>query len=221
MEIALAYLRRATKNKQLKPKRRSRYLLPDEEAKLMAAFAARRPRHAYIACIVANLVQFIIATGLRSTEALLLRWDQITDTEVIVDAVLSSAEGDDEDDVLTKSGVGRRVLLPKSRAALARMASLRGGRKEGLVFGRQDGTPLDRSNFCHSVAGAAKAAKLRPLTVHDLRRTCGVRLLRGQLEGIKKLRMEEVSLWLGHSSIKVTQDVYAWLEADSLHEAVE
>ena len=50
---------------------------------------------------------------------------------------------------------------------------------------------------------------------HDLRRTCGCRLLQDY-----KLTMEAVSKWLGHSSIEPTQRVYAFLETKHLHQAV-
>ena len=51
---------------------------------------------------------------------------------------------------------------------------------------------------------------------HDLRRTCGCRLLQD-----RKFAMEEVSKWLGHSSTKVTEQHYAFLHIDQLDEAVE
>lgn len=51
---------------------------------------------------------------------------------------------------------------------------------------------------------------------HDLRRTCGCRLLQDH-----KFSMEYVSHWLGHSSIKVTERHYAFLGIDQLQEAVD
>jgi integrase/recombinase XerD len=50
---------------------------------------------------------------------------------------------------------------------------------------------------------------------HDLRRTCGCRLLQD-----RGFSMEAVSKWLGHSSIKVTERHYAFLTKDELHKAV-
>ncbi|MBX9590326.1 MAG: hypothetical protein K2X43_13545 [Hyphomonadaceae bacterium] len=57
---------------------------------------------------------------------------------------------------------------------------------------------------------------------HDVRRTCGCRLLQGVvIDGVmRKLSMERVSKWLGHSSITVTERHYAFLTVDDLHEAV-
>jgi integrase len=50
---------------------------------------------------------------------------------------------------------------------------------------------------------------------HDLRRTCGCRLLQD-----RRFSMEQVSRWLGHSSVKVTESRYAFLSVAHLHRAV-
>jgi integrase len=49
-------------------------------------------------------------------------------------------------------------------------------------------------------AGHAIATPLEHVEWHDLRRTCGCRLLQDL-----GFSMEETSRWLGHSSIKVTE----------------
>jgi integrase len=51
---------------------------------------------------------------------------------------------------------------------------------------------------------------------HDLRRTCGCRLL--QDHGFS---FEEVAKWLGHADVRITQQRYAFLGVDKLHEAIE
>lgn len=69
-------------------------------------------------------------------------------------------------------------------------------------------------------ANKARAAKglllLEHLEWHDLRRTCGCRLLQD-----RGFSMEEVSQWMGHSSVKVTERHYAFLGIQHLQEAVE
>lgn len=62
----------------------------------------------------------------------------------------------------------------------------------------------------------AWAPAIEDLIWHDLRRTCGCRLLQDH-----RLSMEEVSKWLGHSSVKVTEASYAFLNVRHLHQAVE
>lgn len=61
----------------------------------------------------------------------------------------------------------------------------------------------------------AERAGVAEVDWHDLRRTCGCRLL--QVYG---LPMEKVSAWLGHSDVRVTQQRYAFLRVDDLRRAV-
>ena len=56
-----------------------------------------------------------------------------------------------------------------------------------------------------------EAAGLEDVQWHDLRRTCGCRLLQD-----KGFSMHQVSKWLGHSSVKVTEKRYAFLVVDDL-----
>jgi integrase len=59
-------------------------------------------------------------------------------------------------------------------------------------------------------------AKIAGLTWHDLRRTCGCRLLQD-----KRWPMDRVSQFLGHKDIKVTREHYAWLEVEHLHSELQ
>ena len=67
----------------------------------------------------------------------------------------------------------------------------------------------------HTLQNLGKAVGVTGIRWHDLRRTCGCRLLQD-----RKLSMTEVSKWLGHSSVLVTEKIYAFLFVDQLHEAV-
>jgi integrase len=51
---------------------------------------------------------------------------------------------------------------------------------------------------------------------HDLRRTCGRRLLQDL-----GFEMKEVSVWLGHTSVAVTEQNYAFLKVDNLQRSLE
>src|SRR5581483_6543371 len=62
---------------------------------------------------------------------------------------------------------------------------------------------------------ACRRAGVKDVRWHDLRRTCGCRLLQDH-----RMSMEEVSAWLGHSSIAVTEKIYAFLEIDHLERGV-
>jgi len=63
---------------------------------------------------------------------------------------------------------------------------------------------------------AAKRAGIVDLRWHDLRRTCGCRLLQDH-----GLSIEKVSKWLGHSSTAITERAYAFLNVEQLHKAIE
>ena len=62
---------------------------------------------------------------------------------------------------------------------------------------------------------ARRRAGLKALRWHDLRRTCGCRLLQDHA-----MSMEGVKEWLGHSTVVVTERTYAFLEIEHLHRAV-
>jgi integrase/recombinase XerD len=81
--------------------------------------------------------------------------------------------------------------------------------------------------FCHDngdryvnmekgLKAARRRAALRAMRWHDLRRTCGCRLLQDY-----GLSMEAVREWLGHSSVIVTEKAYAFLEIEQLHRAAQ
>jgi integrase len=115
-----------------------------------------------------------------------------------------------------KAGRDRAVpVLPRSRELLSNLPVYFG---KPWVFHRADGQRYSPNSpyVWESFKKIARNAGIEDLTVHDLRRTCGCRLLRDL-----RMSMEEVSKWLGHSSIKVTERVYAFLEIDDLHQAVE
>jgi len=75
-------------------------------------------------------------------------------------------------------------------------------------------TPVKRREIAEIQEREAWADVIPDLTWHDLRRTCGCRLLQDH-----KMTMEAVSKWLGHSSIAVTENAYDFLETHHLHEA--
>lgn len=84
-----------------------------------------------------------------------------------------------------------------------------------VFWSERTGQPLSHSLLYKTFVEAADIASITPaICLHDLRRTCGARLLR---DGVS---IEVVSAWLGHSDIGVTQRHYAFLNVDNLHKAV-
>ena len=92
-------------------------------------------------------------------------------------------------------------------------------RRSLLIFPREDGKAFSKNVILplgdlHK--GGEKANGILDLHLHDLRRTGGCRLLQEY-----RMSMEGVSKWLGHSSVKVTENVYAFLTVDQMHDEVE
>lgn len=115
-----------------------------------------------------------------------------------------------------KAGRDRRIpILERSRALLEKHPRFVG---KPWVFYRSDGNRYSRTSpyVWDSFKKICRHAGIDDFTIHDLRRTCGCRLLQD-----RRMSMEEVSKWLGHSSIKVTERVYAFLDVEHLHRAVQ
>jgi integrase len=198
--IVPAYLKRRAKRGLREAPPRTRYLTIDEEQRLITAASPANMRNKnghqagkWTSCREAIILN--IDTGLRREELFSLRWSQIDlDRGVIVTTTL------------TKNGRSRMVPLPeRSRTIL------------GTVPRRLDTdyvfvNPSTGTRFVtmdNGMRGAMRRAKIKDFHWHDLRRTAGCRWL--QRDG---KTMAEVSLLLGHSSVKVTEDRYAFLEAE-------
>jgi integrase/recombinase XerD len=200
---------------------RTRYLAHDEEAEILK-FAPPKALRAFI---------LLLDTGLRKEELYALKWPDVdfrnrelfirgNARSAIVDGVASADEG-------TKSRRDRYVLLwPRALELLKVMKAEMADLRSPYVFQTQaggrysNGSPTHYEALQGAVRRASKAreaAGRQPIPhveLHDLRRTCGCRLL--QDHGFS---MEEVSMWLGHSSIKVTERHYAFLSKAELHKA--
>ena len=112
----------------------------------------------------------------------------------------------------TKSGKPhRKPIIPPAREILQRRIDrLHGGVKpeDGLIFPNpKTGKAYARGYTFHFKASLKTAGIDRDdLSFHSTRHGCAVALLSGTMIGQDKpWRMEEVQLYLGHSSIKVTQ----------------
>lgn len=73
---------------------------------------------------------------------------------------------------------------------------------DGTIFWTRQGHPLTDQVLTHATAVAAKRAGLRRVTFHDLRHTCASLLINARMEP------KAIQTYLGHSSIRMTYDVY-------------
>lgn len=189
--IVPAYLRRRAKRGLREAPARTRYLSEAEEGTLLES-ASEHVRQAII---------LAIDTGLRREEQFSLTWDQIERAKGVIVTT-----------TMTKNGRARAVpLTPRCRTILGTLVRYI---DSPFVFTNPD----TRSRYWQLNKGFERAvarAGLKDLRWHDLRRTAGCRWL--QRDGRS---MAEVSIMLGHSSVTVTEQRYAFLEAEQVAAAV-
>lgn len=181
---------------------RRRYLTEAEEGRLLAALQIpahgvwRREDQMRYAAVIVDL-----DAGLRVEERMSLEW---RDVQLGSKPHVFIRE--------TKSGKARRVPLMDRVAKV--VSDLPIHPTSPFVFCKESGERY--GSFRNGILAAARRAGIEDFTEHDLRRTCGTRLLQKH-----KRQMAEVSRWLGHSSIKVTEKHYAFLREEDLDEVVE
>ncbi|KKL10304.1 hypothetical protein LCGC14_2557150, partial [marine sediment metagenome] len=111
----------------------------------------------------------------------------------------------------TKTDMPRTVqLLPRSARMLAQLPVRLGS---PFVFVKRDGQRYGK--LTRGLAGACQRAGIENLKWHDLRRTCGCRLLQDHGLDIFKVRN-----WLGQKSVAVTERSYSFLGDETIREAL-
>jgi len=176
---------------------------------------------------LAALFTLMLYSGLRRGEALGLRWSDV-DLErrtLVVAQTLQRLNGElvfgD-----TKTEQSRRVIILASGAVSSlreyrlRQNSERIGlgpdwTETGLVFTTECGMPVDPRNVKRVFDRLLKDAKLPHMRLHDLRHGCATWLL---AEGVD---LKTISTILGHSSIRVTADVYAHVSQQQIGAAMD
>jgi integrase len=183
---------------------RIRYLSRDEEEALLR----------YAGDTFRDLFALDIDTGLRLGELKNLGWANVKLDLPNTDAIPTRGQILIEKKRTKTKGASRMVPLLDRSYDFLKYAE----KKSLTVFATSDGKAYSRNSptIWEALQKAARKAGIEDLTIHDLRRTCGCRLLQDY-----KARMEVVSRWLGHSSVRVTERHYAFLEVEQLHEAVE
>jgi len=187
-------------------KREGMALLPSEQVLLIQS--ATGP------WCLPTLLEVAAATGARRGEALALRWSDIQGREVLIARSLTQTR-----QILkfkgTKTERPRRVELPES--VLAPLAAHREQQEKfrqqfgpdyradlDLIFANPDGTPLKPDSVSAAVSLLCRRLGLpKGASLHTLRHTHGSFLL---ADGVD---LATVSERLGHSSVRVTADIYS------------
>lgn len=152
-------------------------------------------------------------TGLRVSEALALTWDDITDTEIKVTKQLPRSGDLSKVETLKTAMSYRTISLPaelvaplkefkreQSKLILARPGFVRSS--YNAVFQLPDGRYTTPGNFRHVLREVCKEHCLEYKGTHCFRHSHAVHLLEAGTS------IKYVSVRLGHSSIKITADIY-------------
>lgn len=119
-------------------------------------------------------------------------------------------------DLVLPSQVVRVVQSHRSNQAAERLAAGAGWRDvHGLVFTTPLGTPVDPDNYGHKLPKITERAGLGHWTTHGLRHSAGSLLY------AMGVPMKVVSEVLGHSSERVTSDVYVHIQQPHRVEAAD
>ena len=189
----------------------------------LAPETPRRPRpwtakqaQTFLASIESDRLPYhlLLVTGLRRGEAIGLRWEDVDLDSRGLFVVQQITEVNGRPVVgtpKTKRGVR---LVPVDSETVALLCRHREGQQlersawgpewddEGLVFTREDGSPLRPGYVTRHFEKLAQDAGLPPLRLHDLRHTNASLALQAGVD------LKVVSERLGHSQLAVTADLY-------------
>ncbi len=203
--IVPKFLNKDGKRKSLKATNaRTRYLSHPEQSRLELAAAARKQGSEFDRRMFLDALVLAIETGIRKEEMHKLRWQ---DVQLGIRPQIA---------VIGKGRKRRSVPLTPRAAEIVAGILLPPTRPRGTdwVICRADGRRI--GSFDKALDEACKRAGINDFTWHDLRRTCGCRLLQD-----RGFSMTHVRDWMGHSSADVTERHYAFLRTEDLHAAVE
>jgi integrase len=154
-----------------------RVLSPDEAARLVAGIEDRQ---------TALLVEFLLATGCRITEAITIL---ATDCRKRTDHYEVRVQGKGRKERIVYVS---KDLVMKIREAFGTTAYL---------F-NQTGTPLERTAWTNRIKRATHRILGRTLSAHCMRHTWATRMIKSGKD------LPAVSRYMGHGSVKVTGDMY-------------
>jgi excisionase family DNA binding protein len=143
----------------------------------------------------------LLNTGMRKSEALSLRWENVDLRKGFIYVAASDSKG------------GRSRTIPMSSRVLETLEDLRNGSNSEYVFVN----PETKRNFVdvtESFKSALRDARIEGVRIHDLRHTAASKMVEAGVD------LVTVSKILGHSSIQMTMR-YAHPTPENMRRAVE
>ncbi|MBM4305181.1 MAG: site-specific integrase [Deltaproteobacteria bacterium] len=169
-----------------------RWLTLEEEEKLIASSLDW----------IKEIISFAIATGLRESEILDLKWPQVNMARKTIEILVQKNKGKD--------------TLPLNKRALEILEQRSRSRLPGVefVFCTGKGTRIGARNLLRGFYSALKKAKITPLRFHDLRHTFATRLVQA---GVDLYTVQKLGRWKNISMVMR----YAHHYPESLRSGVE
>jgi len=195
-----------------------RTLSPDQARHLLETLRGHRNEALYA---------LMLSTGLRRGEALGLRWSDFDrDTGILRGSRQLKREGSRLVTTDTKTSLSRRAVnlsKPMLKALISHEDRQRAEKTElaeswvdsGYIFTSSVGTPIDPRNLYREFQSLCRKAELGDWHPHELRHSAASLML---AQGVK---IQVVSQVLGHSSIRMTADVYGHILDPDRREAAE
>ena len=179
------------------PERQPAYFTKDEFQRLLVAIKEQW---------LHDVVLFAGVTGMRQGEILSLRWDQVDFTRRVARVESSTS---------FRTKTGKRRSVPLSETAMDVLRS-RCSSQQGMTVFTLRGKPLLRRWVTTMLRRYVKALGMDGrLNYHSLRNSFASWLA---LDGVS---IYQISKLLGHSDVTITQQYYAHLQPDELHDVVD
>jgi integrase len=174
--------------------RRERIASPQEASALLAALEADRA-----------LWATAMYAGLRAGELMALDWQSVDLAHNLIHVRWSYDERSGQR-VEPKSRAGIRTV-PLAAALRTHLTAHRlvAGRWDGLVFGRQPDVPFGVGTICKRADRQWAAAGLNRIRLHECRHTFASFLIAAGVNA------KALSVYMGHSSVTITFDLYGHL----------
>lgn len=205
-------------------------ILEDEEVKMLENVANLKCHNGVPKMIHANIIVFMLNTGIRRGEMLGLKWEDVNLKKKVVNINKSLVMVKNRDDAdnknklhwilkapKTHNGIRKVPLNQKAVNAIKALSEIYQNRniKDQFIARTRHGNPIGGTGMRSLLDNMIELAGInKELTVHQLRHTFASRALKAGIN------IEMVSKWLGHSSTNVTYNTYIHMFEEEKREAV-